>query len=226
MITFDLSDMTKAYIGSTEVSKVYLGSDLVWDSNGGTPSLLPTGYTQLDWIQNTSDARIDTGIKGTASTSFKIRVRVDDLANTNGIFGARNSTTASCLAVNNTSSKFRFGFYRTSTTSNVAITQGQWYDIELNTRKFYVDGVQVDSRSSASFTTPYNLHLFTIAGTNSGNLTYYDGRCSMGISYVNDRVYVPCIEPNGVVGMYETTYGKFYSSTNSTAFVAGDVTIV
>ena len=223
MIAFGASDMTKAYVGSTEGTKAYLGDELVW--GGESPSLLPAGYTQLDWIQNTSDARIDTGIKGNASTSFKLRVRVDDLANTNGIFGARNTTTSNCLTVNTSSGKFRFGFYRTTTSSSVAITQGQWYDVELNTRKFYVDGVQVDSRSSATFTTPYNLHFFTNVGNRSGELTYYDGRCSFGISYVNDMMFVPCINPNGVVGMYEATYGNFCSSDNGTAFVAGDITI-
>lgn len=223
MIVFGASDMTKAYVGSTEGSKAYLGDELVWC--GESPSLLPAGYTQLDWIQNTSDARINTGVKGTNTTSFKIRVRVDDLANTNGIFGARTSTTSNCLAVNNTSGKFRFGFNKTSTTSSVAITEGQWYDIELNTRTFYVDGVQVDSRNNNSFTTPYNLHLFTILGTSSSKPTYYDGRCSMGICYINDRVYVPCIDPNNVVGMYETTYGQFYGSDSGTPFVAGDVTV-
>lgn len=187
--------------------------------------LLPAGYTQLDWIKNTADAMIDTGIQGKGSTTFKLRVRIDDLANTNGIFGARSSTTSRALAVNNTNGKFRFGYSNNTTTSSVSIIEGKWYDIELSGGKFYVDGVLADSRTQASFTTPPTMHLFAIAGGSITDLTYYKGRFSMGISYVNNRVYVPCIDPNGVVGMYETTKGIFKSSENGTPFVAGPITV-
>jgi hypothetical protein len=39
------------------------------------------------------------------------------------------------------------------------------------------------------------------------------------------REFIPCINPNNIVGMYDTVNGVFYSSPNGTAFIAGpDVT--
>lgn len=37
------------------------------------------------------------------------------------------------------------------------------------------------------------------------------------------RDFIPCINPNNVVGMYDIVNGVFYSSPNGTAFVAGPV---
>jgi hypothetical protein len=37
------------------------------------------------------------------------------------------------------------------------------------------------------------------------------------------RNYIPCKNPNNVVGLYDTVYGVFKSSPNGVAFVAGPV---
>lgn len=53
MIAFGASDMTKAYVGSTEVSKVYLGNDLVFSSG-------PAYDAQVEYIEATGTQYIDT----------------------------------------------------------------------------------------------------------------------------------------------------------------------
>lgn len=80
MIAFGVSDMTKAYVGSTEVSKAYLGSELVW---GGSSPTLPY------------DARIEY-LKGAGTTTWintnfiptqdDLRVIVDAENTVNGDF--------------------------------------------------------------------------------------------------------------------------------------------
>ena len=57
MIAFGASDMTKAYIGSTEVSKVCLGNDLVW---GGSSPALPYD-AEIEYLASTGTQWIDTG---------------------------------------------------------------------------------------------------------------------------------------------------------------------
>ena len=57
MIAFGASDMTKAYVGSTEVSKAYLGDELVW---GGSSPVLPYD-AEIEYLASTGTQWIDTG---------------------------------------------------------------------------------------------------------------------------------------------------------------------
>jgi len=51
------------FVGTTKISKVYYGSTLVY-----TSSLLPSGYTECEYIESTGTQWIDTGIKGGLDT--------------------------------------------------------------------------------------------------------------------------------------------------------------
>lgn len=57
MIVFGASDMTKAYVGSTEVSKAYLGDELVW---GGSSPALPYD-AEIEYLESTGTQYINTG---------------------------------------------------------------------------------------------------------------------------------------------------------------------
>lgn len=56
MIAFGASDMTKAYVGSTEVSKVNLGDELVW---GGDSPALPYD-SEIEYLESSGNG-ISTG---------------------------------------------------------------------------------------------------------------------------------------------------------------------
>ena len=58
MIVFGASDMTKAYVGSTEGSKAYLGDELVW--GGGSP-VLPYD-AEVEYLESSGTQEIDTGV--------------------------------------------------------------------------------------------------------------------------------------------------------------------
>lgn len=53
-----LNNADNVMIGSTEVSKIYCGSALVWERGG---SILPPGYTQKEYLQTSGEQVIDTG---------------------------------------------------------------------------------------------------------------------------------------------------------------------
>lgn len=56
------------YLGDTKIGKAYLGDDLVFDgSGGGVVPLLPTGFTQLDYLENATNG-ILTDIATVGST--------------------------------------------------------------------------------------------------------------------------------------------------------------
>lgn len=53
-----LNNADNVMLGSTEVSKIYCGSALVWERGG---SILPPGYTQKKYLQSSGEQVIDTG---------------------------------------------------------------------------------------------------------------------------------------------------------------------
>lgn len=53
-----LNNADNVMIGSTEVSKIYCGSAVVWERGG---SILPPGYTQKEYLETSGEQVIDTG---------------------------------------------------------------------------------------------------------------------------------------------------------------------
>ena len=60
MIKLGTSDMAKAYVGSSEASKMYLGSDLVYSKK---PEVLPYD-AEIEYLQSNPHTYIDTGVAG------------------------------------------------------------------------------------------------------------------------------------------------------------------
>ena len=87
MIAFEASDMTKACVGSTEVSKAYLGSDLVW---GGESPVLPYN-AEVEYLQSSGTQYIQLTCSAPKGSFFAVGGVVTPIyVNTNGyaIFGA------------------------------------------------------------------------------------------------------------------------------------------
>lgn len=53
-----LNNADNVMLGSTEVSKIYCGSAVVWERGGG---ILPPGYTQKEYLETSGAQAIDTG---------------------------------------------------------------------------------------------------------------------------------------------------------------------
>jgi hypothetical protein len=76
MTSTDIANASKIMLGSTEAVKMYIGSTVVWEPQ---TSLLPSGYTQLEYISSTTSGGeyIDLNIKlyETANTKYDIAIK-------------------------------------------------------------------------------------------------------------------------------------------------------
>ena len=68
-----LNNADNVMIGSTEVSKIYCGSAVVWERGGG---ILPPGYTQKEYLQSSGEQVIDTGYI-LQSSIFKVETQIE-----------------------------------------------------------------------------------------------------------------------------------------------------
>ena len=202
---------------------------------GGKKRLLPSGYRQLEYIENTSNAYIDTGIVPSRDFGIEmdcyILTEISDSARSTKIFG---------------SSKFNggpWGGIMISTWPSTAGGQMSWcnaYGVSggLNPKlKTYeritfkcinnVYTAQDGTITYINYRSDNHLYgtcyLFTIhtdyTALTSAGLRVYNTKIYEGYNVV--RNFIPCKNPNNIVGMYDTVNGVFYSSPNGTAFVSG-----
>lgn len=198
---------------------------------GGKKGLLPSGYKQLEYIENTSNAFIDTKVTGSSS----LNIECEFMTNTN-----QSAINPSLFGFSYTESGIQYSLnvHTYSTRINVRRGLGTGFtDKNLN----YIDY----SGKKCSFSLQGGDFTLIFEGkTETGSITYQDytvqktlllfdmsggsylmqGRLYSFLLYDRStliRNFVPCKNPNNVVGMYDTINGVFYSSPNGTTFIAG-----
>ena len=194
-------------------------------SGGG--SVLPEGYTQVEYIQSSGTQYVDTGFKPNQDTRVVCDVIFPQSDSSKWLFGARTSASSgdsyNFLTYEN---QYRSD-YRSSR-EQFSISQGR-IKIDKNKNITNVDGTQKSESTYKTFQCPHNLFLFANNNNgsvqNPGSVTLYS--CEV---YDNDtliRDYIPCINPGGEVGLYDTVDGLFYGNEGTGTFTAGpEVTAV
>lgn len=192
--------------------------------------LLPDGYVELEYIESTGTQCIDTGIMPNQDTCFELsaRVSLDNAGNVHIMssnvpkyFALRPSYDYSSFAV-------RYG-------NDTALKNIQTDDVysyhkfKRIKNNFYLDD---NLGASSDYVTFQNTKTLTLGCLNS--VQGYIQFCKAKYKYLKiweygkglARCLVPCVNPSGKVGMYDSEEGKFYSNAGTGDFTAGtEVTI-
>lgn len=234
MLKLGETTIRSVFLGEEKIRKVFLGSKLVYE--GVKPSRLPEGYKELKYIQSGSGQYINTGIAGTAI--YRLEMDVEPITTSSGtFFGAstyiassnrevscrKDGTTSIHLTVPVTTSPRTTYISKDTSNRRVSIVydrinkqfslDGETAAINMSATLYsvgysvcllygYKDPTQA---SAASFTTlAAKLYSCKIYGTSSKLL----------------RDFVPCVDPDGHVGMIDIVNEKMYYNG---VFTAGPV---
>lgn len=184
-------------------------------------SRLPDGYTEVEYIHSNSKCGINTGKRVKMNTTGLVMdIEADSYTSGTGmIFYAPVTATPF------------FGLWRKSSTYlTKAIGNGPNANITTNIANkrliiSYLKGVlDVGGIKSTAITltttTKSNAYLFmSSSGDTSITAKLYSAQMYEGNALVRD--WVPCIDPTGVVGLYDLVEGKFYKNSWSGSFTAG-----
>lgn len=177
-------------------------------------SRLPSGYTELEYIQSTGTQYIDTGISGVytatfdiqfASSSSRVLIGQDDAVATYwGKDASNRPELGGGVYINaDATNRFQATFNRSSSVAYLTV------------------GSTTVQRSGAASTYPFTL--FRIGAGDGANYlgtsTLYSAQFSVDSVLVRD--YVPCINPDGEAGMYDLVNNQFYGNDGSGSFVTG-----
>ena len=208
----NVNKVTIDFLGNNDVVDIdnepvkSLSKDTEWifQCVAGEKGKLPSTYRKLEYIQSSGKQYIDTGVIVKDITEIK----VDFQAVT--ILSGENQYASSWVDYSN---HIQIGISGNTFIDSGGVTYSQTSSVTARTQAV---GVPVGT---------VNLHLYLFAQSEStGALHYSSGRifsCQITTADGLVRNFIPCKNPDGVIGMYDIVNDKFYQSSSSDTFIAG-----
>ena len=198
-----------------------LSKDTEWIFQYVAGPTLPSGYTELEYIQSSGSQYINTGFKPNQDT--KISITVDfPLSGTAWLYGGRTSAGSNSLGfLCEDGSRYRFDY--ASSVNALTVKPTGKFTIDSDKNKCYINGELVFTATYKTFTSPVNMYIFN--NNNNGSLSGGSSaklyNCSIYDNGVLIRNFIPCKNASGTVGLYDSINNQFYQNAGSGTFIAG-----
>lgn len=202
---------------------------------GGSTPRLPAEYQEVEFIESISASYIKTDITPKSNTP-KIKLRyykATQATAENTLFFVQSSVGSTGIEIgfNNTANRL-FAFSSSSAQIISPIVYGHVVDVDvqLNSVSPYITmtassggTTETGSKTGANASGVTNGYISLFAGRN-GNLFVYARMysCEVWDDGSLTAQFIPCYcKADGVVGMYESVSGEFYSSATTNPFAKG-----
>lgn len=178
---------------------------------------LPSGYTEIEYIQSSGTQYINTGIAPTSDMKVEISYIPTDRFTEHSIFGSSWAVDGFFLMIFQGKIRFHSGG---SVVDAASCSAGNRYIIECTNSYIKINGTSYGISGGAN--TAGNILLLGDMGYNAscrgvGKIEYAkiwaDGKLA--------RNFVPCKNASGTVGLYDLVEDKFYANAGSGSFTAG-----
>lgn len=197
----------------------------------GVKQSIPTGYTQVEYIQSSGTQYLDTGF--TPNQDSRVVMDCDLAGDVDGyacLFASRQTGGAKqTFAIYHSDSTGKpYDQYNATTIQTGDSNLLGRHTIDKNKNITYVDGVAVNTFTYASFTGSCDLRLFADKQPNTDVKHFAIGKIYSCKIYDNGtmvRNFMPCTNIVGVAGLYDLVEGKFYANAGTDTFTAGPVAI-
>lgn len=200
---------------------------VTYNTNNGT--LLPSGYTPVEYVQASGGQYINTGYNPNYYTNvvYDFEYVSGDSNRWIPILGQRVNDTSGMFAFWVNSSSYSMAVnYGTVDSSTISNTNGFGRHIySNNNNKFYLDGTLVQTISTDNFSSSYPLYIFALNSTdqvaearNLNGKVYHLRIYDDGILVRN---FIPAKNSNGTVGFYDSVNGIFYTNSGTETFGVG-----
>ena len=196
-----------------EVTRILIDGEPVWKKNP-----LPAGYTALHYIQTDGTQYINTNFRPNYNTRVVMDFALTRTDILNGIFGGRNTTTDNAYYFDITdAAEMRFGYGDARYLAGTIDTDRHTAD--LNKNVFRLDGLILGTAEESTSTAGKNLYLGAVMGSKvyHGYVRIYS--CQVYDDGTLMRDFLPCINADGEIGMYDKLNGVFYGNAGSGEFI-------
>ena len=184
---------------------IYIGSP-----GSGLPAVsLPDGYTQLAYVASDGTQYINTGFAPDNNTRVVCDVVFPVTNLGTWLFGARPGGGQYCfLSYQN---QYRSDYANSADDEMVSIVPTGRFTVDKNKNVTYINGEIARTAAQSTFSCTQTLYLFACNQSNSahGNAALALYSCKIYDDNWLMRNYVPCKNPAGTVGLYDTVNSTF-----------------
>lgn len=182
---------------------------------------LPSGYTELDYIESSGTQYIDTGVSSFNTQRTRVILDVDWLSGLGCYFGCSSSGLRWFVEALQPT-KIYSGYLDEGKSADIATVIGR-YTVDKNGVSTNVNGVKIQHASAGS-STSISICLLACGGS-SGVSNIADAAriysCKIYSNSVLIRQFVPCKNSSGEVGLYDEVNDVFYGNAGTGVFIAG-----
>lgn len=223
--TWDTSkDYTTNFYYPSDYSKC-----LIYDVQ---PTLLPSEYQEVEYIESSGTQYINTGLR--LKQSHSVEMAIQNLTNASAkIFGSRTSATSNNFSIltglvgGTLSLVTDFQNYNNNRLSvDITNNLNDKYTIKINNSKMSINDTEKAITTYSNFTTPSNAYIFSASGTypagyvNASTKLYY---CKIWNGTTLVRDYIPCYrKSDNEPGLYDLVNNVFYTNAGSDSFTYGN----
>ena len=171
---------------------------------------LPSGYKRLEYIESSGTQYIDSGLIMNKSDSYEYMLTGYF---SNNAYGGANGYM-----------QFLSGIAIDAKSTIKVVYDGKTYD-----ERVYVNGTLNSSNNWSNYNgVNVKIGIFKLGDINNG---WFSGEAQIGKLYslriknadTTVRDFIPCINPSGVVGLYDLVGKQFYGNAGTGMFTAGPV---
>lgn len=215
------ADIKGIMLGSTEISKAYLGNDIVYQNN------VPLPYdAEIEYLYSSGEGQyIDTLVPYDSTIVVEGSVRLTGTATGNYIFGIYTTVDGSARrwavqCYSTTAVRLHFG---TVTKVSASFSRGVFHTIRADYRYLTVDGTSTNSKA-AKFTPEHDVNIYLFARSVNNNADTFravyigDFKIYKGNALVRDFIPVRV----GQVGyMYDKVSKQLFGNAGTGSFTLG-----
>lgn len=205
------------------MGRVFFGGGKVGMKKPG--SRLPSGYTELAYIQSSGTQYIKTEITPNQNTRLVMDFQILESQTSQGyVFGCRETGVGFFwLLFNGSVFSTRYGNQSAKSFSS-GINAYSRLTVDKNKNVTTLGGETV-SHTAGTLTTALTINLF--ADSHNGDPSYYTAMklysCQIYDNNVLVRDFVPCMSDADGMGLYDLVNGKFYGNAGTGSFVGSEV---
>lgn len=184
---------------------------------------LPSGYTELEYIQSTGSQWIDTKVVGESTVSMEYKARLTGSTSGKNVLSEVYSSGSSTVICSWRSGGGKFQVCVGGSYQDVFASDQLTHEIKFAQGSLTVDGTAYPITGSASTTATIPLFAEAMNGSVQayGSFALYSAKFYNNGTMVRD--FIPCKNSSGTVGLYDMVNGEFYSNKGSGTFTAGSV---
>ena len=229
MIKFNNKTISSVMKGNQTIGKIYKGSNLVF-STSLLPSLLPSEYQQVEYIENTEKQWINTRVCPTDNT-IKLEVKIAYSTTTTGQLMGSGTSGSERFNFGIESKRFRFGFggawFDADSEVLTPDTEPHIWVLDANTKTCSIDGT---GRTLVGTYNPSGSRVIALFARGSSSASVESGNRTKGKLYyakiwdkgVLVRDYIPCYRKSDEeIGLYDLVEGRFYINEGTGKFLIG-----